>query len=273
MRQRHAASSRIAEATRCTEVVDVRDGLLRAHFEAPDHAATWAQLAVAVGYSNSKAVNLHYGKFAKRIAAHLGVHQRPQGFWLDVLARWLPEPDLASGYTVFVLRRPVIEALMRLSDAVTPSVGLPYQSDRPLVDLEASVLEGEPRMHLHFRRERSGALVDQKRARARNSAGQLECEVCGFVTQLTYPELEVDICEVHHCKPLGELEEATESRLQDLAILCPNCHRAIHRTKPMMTVKKFRSRLEARARRASRERYENALAEVPDVEPEERDRL
>lgn len=31
--------------------------------------------------------------------------------------------------------------------------------------------------------------------------------------------------------------------------------------------------LETRARRASRERYEKALAEVPDVEPEEYDRL
>lgn len=31
--------------------------------------------------------------------------------------------------------------------------------------------------------------------------------------------------------------------------------------------------LETRARRASRERYERALAEVPDVEPEEYDRL
>lgn len=31
--------------------------------------------------------------------------------------------------------------------------------------------------------------------------------------------------------------------------------------------------IESRARRASRERYEEALAEVPDVEPEEGDRL
>lgn len=31
--------------------------------------------------------------------------------------------------------------------------------------------------------------------------------------------------------------------------------------------------LEARAQRAGRERYEKALAEVPDVEPEEYDRL
>src|SRR5690606_24431079 len=91
-------------------------------------------------------------------------------------------------------------------------------------------------------------LVRAKRAVARNAAGHLECEVCGFVAQTAYPEyLSGELCEVHHRAPLGELGAApAETRLEDLAILCPNCHRAIHQTRPMMTVEEFRARFRTR---------------------------
>jgi hypothetical protein len=109
-------------------------------------------------------------------------------------------------------------------------------------DFELSALEGEPRMFFHLRRERDAGLVKMKRAAARNSAGQLECEVCGFVAQLAYPGL-AEMCEVHHRTPLGQVAQAVDTRLVDLAILCPNCHRAIHQTNPMMTVEEFRARV------------------------------
>jgi hypothetical protein len=88
--------------------------LLRAHFTAADHTATWAQLAAAVGYANGAAVNLQYGTLARRVAQQLGVSQPPHGFWLHVLAGWADARDPVSGHTAFVLRRPVIEALQRL---------------------------------------------------------------------------------------------------------------------------------------------------------------
>jgi len=109
-------------------------------------------------------------------------------------------------------------------------------------DLDLSALEGEPRMFFHLRRERDAGLVRAKRAAARNAAGQLECEVCGFVAQLAYPGIAAEVCEVHHRKPLRELAESPETRLADLAVLCPNCHRAIHQTKPMLSLEEFRGR-------------------------------
>lgn len=111
-------------------------------------------------------------------------------------------------------------------------------------DFEFAALEGEPRMFFHLRRERDAGLVRAKRAAARNLAGQLECEVCGFAAQDAYPGcLSGELCEVHHRKPLGELARSAETRLDDLAILCPNCHRAIHQTRPMMRVEELRERL------------------------------
>jgi hypothetical protein len=86
--------------------------LLNAHFNAPNHTATWAQLAKAVGYPSGDTVNLQYGTFAGRVAQQLGIREKPKGFWLYVLAEWGDKGEL--GHQAFVLRRPVIEALTRL---------------------------------------------------------------------------------------------------------------------------------------------------------------
>ena len=92
--------------------------LLQAHFNAPGHTATWAQLAAEVGYANGNAVNLQYGTLAGRVANLLGVTRRPQGFWIYVLGDRPKDKDkqrdTESGHARFVLRRPVIEALTRL---------------------------------------------------------------------------------------------------------------------------------------------------------------
>jgi hypothetical protein len=118
---------------------------------------------------------------------------------------------------------------------------VPAASSGTAPDSDLSAFEGEPRMFFHLRRERDASVVDAKRQAARNSDGQLECEVCRFTTQCRYPALPDDICEVHHKRPLGELPGPVETNLSDLAVLCPNCHRAIHRTRPMLTVEDFRN--------------------------------
>lgn len=105
---------RAFEAVRAEGMPDNHLALVRAHFAAPDHTATWAQLATAVGYVNGKAVNLQYGRLARRVAQRLGVSEPPHDFWLYVLAGWAADRDPASGHTAFVLRRPVIKALQEL---------------------------------------------------------------------------------------------------------------------------------------------------------------
>ena len=51
-------------------------------------------------------------KRAKRVGQRLGLIEPPEGFWLFVLVDWA-EGDV-SGDTPFVLRQPVIQALLRL---------------------------------------------------------------------------------------------------------------------------------------------------------------
>jgi hypothetical protein len=105
---------RAFEAVRAEGIPDKHLALLRAHYAAPDHTATWAQLASAVGYANFNAVNLQYGTFAARVAREMGITAAPNGYWLNVLAGWAEERDAVSGHTAFILRRPFVEALTRL---------------------------------------------------------------------------------------------------------------------------------------------------------------
>ena len=52
--------------------------------------------------------------------------------------------------------------------------------------------------------------------------------------------------EVHHHTPLGSLKKETTTTLTDLAMLCANCHRMIHRSNPMFTVQRLKEKLDAK---------------------------
>ena len=131
--------------------------------------------------------------------------------------------------------------------------GLQFHMDGPVpirqpdVDQDAvSGVEGRKRWVQHFRRERDRNLVNQKKARVRSQTGGLACEACKFDFAQFYHPFAQHFCGVHHRKPLSELEEGTETRLEDLAILCSNCHRVIHLVRPMPTVEAFAGLLNPR---------------------------
>jgi 5-methylcytosine-specific restriction enzyme A len=71
--------------------------------------------------------------------------------------------------------------------------------------------------------------------------GELKCEACDFLMDRTYHCLPADVFEVHHRLPLADAMAKVETRLEDLAILCANCHRAIHKSQPLIGVEAFRA--------------------------------
>jgi 5-methylcytosine-specific restriction protein A len=73
--------------------------------------------------------------------------------------------------------------------------------------------------------------------------GCLICETCDLRdTELPQPIAEACF-EIHHRTPLAALKKETETTLSDLAMLCANCHRMIHRSSPMITVEELQKRL------------------------------
>lgn len=98
----------------------------------------------------------------------------------------------------------------------------------PDVDLAASGLEGRKKLVHHLVRERDRSLIDKKKKAVLRTIGRLACEVCSFNFEDVYGDRGRDFCEVHHLIPLSDLDTETETRLEDLAIVCSNCHRMIH---------------------------------------------
>jgi hypothetical protein len=99
-------------------------------------------------------------------------------------------------------------------------------------DDEVSALEGETRRYLITHRRRERPLRDAKLAAALHiNAGRLRCEVpgCGFDFWEVYGSLGRHYAQVHHLDPLGTRVRASRTRLNDLVVVCANCHVMIHR--------------------------------------------
>jgi hypothetical protein len=101
-------------------------------------------------------------------------------------------------------------------------------------DLEG-VDEGGLALRQHLVRERDRGLRKRKISSVRQADKPISCEVCGFDFGLVYGERGQDYCEVHHRAPLHHTGQ-TITKLEDLAVLCANCHRMIHRRTPWLTV-------------------------------------
>ena len=115
-----------AKYAKALDAVDYEIGhkLLEAHlaFHRRNILPTREQLAKEVGMSAGSAANVHYGKFAHKIAEELGVTEAdvdylPSGrpYWMLVL-EYEPMERGAKGHTAYELRPQVIEALRNWRD-------------------------------------------------------------------------------------------------------------------------------------------------------------
>jgi len=64
--------------------------------------------------------------------------------------------------------------------------------------------------------------------------GELQCEVCGFSFERIYGDLGSGFIEIHHRKPIfcldgQSIEQTIAEAIHDVAALCANCHRMVHR--------------------------------------------
>jgi hypothetical protein len=102
-------------------------------------------------------------------------------------------------------------------------------NERPL-DLDSVLaFEGAPRLRRHLVRERDRSIVIAKLQEFSERTGGLVCEVCRFDFRRAYGSLGKGFCEVHHLLPIGARDQDEVTRLEDLAVVCSNCHRMLHR--------------------------------------------
>jgi 5-methylcytosine-specific restriction enzyme A len=104
------------------------------------------------------------------------------------------------------------------------------------IDDEESFPEGKILYRMHRARERKPTLVKKVKLLAKRKHGRLFCQVCGFDFAERYGSLGEDFIECHHTKPLSELAGECETRVKDMATVCANCHRMIHRKRPWLSL-------------------------------------
>jgi HNH endonuclease len=89
--------------------------------------------------------------------------------------------------------------------------------------------EGGLVLKAHFARERDATLI----ARFKASVSNPHCEACGMNFTEVYGAIGEGYIEAHHKIPISMLQEGAKTTLADLAGLCANCHRIIHKNYPM----------------------------------------
>ncbi len=101
--------------------------------------------------------------------------------------------------------------------------------------------EGKIKEELHKSRERNTKLVKQVKAEAIAKYGKLECQCCGFDFERTYGKLGSGFIEAHHTLPISELHsDGGSTRKEDIALVCSNCHRMLHRRRPWLTMNEIK---------------------------------
>jgi 5-methylcytosine-specific restriction enzyme A len=101
--------------------------------------------------------------------------------------------------------------------------------------------EGAILTRLHRVRERNPKLVKQRKATAMKNNGKLACDVCDFDYTTVYGDLGVGFIECHHRIPVSDLQPGAKTKLSDLALVCANCHRMLHRKRPWLTIEVLRN--------------------------------
>lgn len=134
--------------------------------------------------------------------------------------------------------------LQRLDQAQFDQFAALAECLEPIPDPESeSFPEGAHVARTHLTRERSREVVNIAKTRFRALHGDLHCEACSWPkgSSLKHVQGIADAIEAHHDIPLSSVDHSGKTSPDDLRMLCPTCHRAIHRLRPWLTTSAFKA--------------------------------
>mgnify|MGYP001216674918 CR=1 FL=1 len=127
-----------------------------------------------------------------------------------------------------------IISLINSSDQINQDIDIDIDND-----FESH--EGMILSRVHKFRERDQKIIRKKKEQILKLFGKLECEGCGFDFKIKYGSRGDGFIECHHIKPVSEIKENEKTKLIDLIILCSNCHRMVHRSKPWLSPEELKA--------------------------------
>jgi len=101
--------------------------------------------------------------------------------------------------------------------------------------------EGKLYEKRHKIKERDPRLGIIAKERFKVLHGRLYCLVCSFDFENKYGSLGKDFIEAHHITPVSQLRPGSITRVEDIVLVCANCHRMLHKKRPWVKVSKLKT--------------------------------
>lgn len=103
-------------------------------------------------------------------------------------------------------------------------------------DEEVEFVEGEVNYRTHITYERSASLVKLAKQIFLEKHGHFFCQVCGFDFEKVYGEVGKGFIEAHHTIPVSQMKKGDSTKVDDIAMVCSNCHKMLHRKQPWLSM-------------------------------------
>lgn len=107
-------------------------------------------------------------------------------------------------------------------------------------DMESTYPEGMKKYRIHRMLERDTKITRLAKKRRLHEFGELRCDVCNFSFYRMYGDVGAGFIEAHHTIPVSEKSGKHRTKISEIALVCSNCHRMLHRAGSSMTLGKLR---------------------------------
>lgn len=118
-----------------------------------------------------------------------------------------------------------------------------YKVEDDEITKDDGVVEGQIMYKLHKIIERDYSIIFKKKKHILARDGYLDCEACTFNFERFYGPFGKGYIECHHRMPLFKIKAETKTTLEDLALVCSNCHRMLHKSIDTLTVEDLKMKI------------------------------
>ena len=108
-------------------------------------------------------------------------------------------------------------------------------------ELSGEFPEGRIIERKHVVRERNPIIISIVKANFKKKHGRLFCQACNFDFEKIYGPIGKNFIEAHHTIPISEMKPGDKTKPEDIALLCSNCHKMVHKKRPWLSMEKLSS--------------------------------
>ena len=113
-------------------------------------------------------------------------------------------------------------------------------------DIESAFPEGKEKYKIHRTLERDSSIGKKAKESRMDTVGELRCDVCQFSFSDKYGELGAGFIEAHHTIPVSQLKGNRKTNINEMALVCSNCHRMLHSGKELLSITELKKIVNAK---------------------------